>query len=162
MKCQIFISYRADESLQFARQLYSYLTNLKYSVFFDEKSTRSGFFNEAIYNAIDECEDFILLMTPGTFVKRKEDWVYQELARALKKEKNIIPIALYGVERFPENLDSDIKDVKYCHIIKLDKYDQFWGTIYEAISVRPHRFKRRQLLEEGSPLLKWIISSSNR
>ena len=87
MKCQIFISYRADESLQFARQLYSYLTNLKYSVFFDEKSTRSGFFNEAIYNAIDECEDFILLMTPGTFVKRKEDWVYQELARALKKEK---------------------------------------------------------------------------
>ncbi len=156
MKCQIFISYRADESLQFARQLYSYLTNLKYSVFFDEKSTRSGFFNEAIYNAIDECEDFILLMTPGTFVKRKEDWVYQELARALKKEKNIIPIALYGVERFPENLDSDIKDVKYCHIIKLDKYDQFWGTIYEAISVRPHRFKRRQLLEEGSPLLKWM------
>lgn len=156
MKCQIFISYRADESLQFARQLYSYLTNLKYSVFFDEKSTRSGFFNEAIYNAIDECEDFILLMTPGTFVKRKEDWVYQELARALKKEKNIIPIALYGVERFPENLDSDIKDVKYCHIIKLDKYDQFWGTIYEAISVRSHRFKRRQLLEEGSPLLKWM------
>ena len=38
----------------------------------------------------------------------------------------------------------------------MDKYDQFWGTIYEAISVRPHRFKRRQLLEEGSPLLKWM------
>lgn len=38
MKCQIFISYRVDEALQFARQLYSHLTNLKYAVFFDEKS----------------------------------------------------------------------------------------------------------------------------
>lgn len=158
MKCQIFISYRVDEALQFARQLYSHLTNLKYAVFFDEKSVRSGSFDTKIYKAIDECDDFILLMTPGTFVKRQEDWVHQELARAIKKGKNIIPIALYGVEKFPENLDSDIKAIKYCHIIKLDRDNNIWLTIYEAISARPHWFKRKQLLEEGSPVLKWVDS----
>lgn len=103
------------------------------------------------------------------YIERKKDmnelWENSGLNMFLeddygREDSLAIPIALYGVERFPENLDSDIKDVKYCHIIKLDKYDQFWGTIYEAISVRPHRFKRRQLLEEGSPLLKWIRGST--
>ena len=55
-------------------------------------------------------------------------------------------------------MDSDIKAIKYCHIIKLDRDNNIWLTIYEAISARPHWFKRKQLLEEGSPVLKWVDS----
>ena len=97
MKCQIFISYRVDEALQFARQLYSHLTNLKYAVFFDEKSVRSGSFDTKIYkerallSAISSAKNEMIdakayaLNVSGDFGKQRIADVYGEYEKVLYK-----------------------------------------------------------------------------
>ena len=81
MKNQIFISYRVKESLETARQICDYLTSIKYVVFFDEKSARSGRFDISIENAVEECKDFILILTPNLFAEEKDvDWVQKEIS----------------------------------------------------------------------------------
>lgn len=64
LKNQIFISYRRCDGKTVAKFLYDYLTHMNYLVFRDEESAHNGRFDEAIYNAIDECKDFILIVSP--------------------------------------------------------------------------------------------------
>ena len=119
MKNQIFISYRVKESLETARQICDYLTSIKYVVFFDEKSARSGRFDIAIENAVRECKDFVLILTPTLFAEEKDvDWVQKEIRLALKYGKNIVVVTTDDIDHFPNNLPESIKKIKKRPIIK--------------------------------------------
>ena len=82
--------------------MYDYLTHMKYSVFWDE-DIHNGRFDAAIYKAIDECKDFILIVSPkaAEFDSKDNNWGYGEdglidaiksrtfIKYALKMEKKI-------------------------------------------------------------------------
>ena len=162
MKYQIFISYREeDKNVQFAKVLYDKLIDDKYSVFLDDKNLKSGKFDEVILAALNECQDFILLLTPGSLTKRKkEDWVYKEISIALKNGKNIIPIALYDLNEFPQDLNKEIEDLKRYRIIKVIGNNSFWVELFERTTSHQHLlpFKTKLVCKEN-PFIKYISNT---
>lgn len=113
-KYDIFISYRRDGGEYTAKVLRDRLTELGYSVFFDVESLRSGDFNTRLYSVIDECNDFLLILSPNSLDRcvNPDDWVRQEIVRALEKGKNIIPVFLRGFF-FPEEMPDPIEPLRF-------------------------------------------------
>ena len=120
----IFICYRRDGGADFALQLYQSLNEKGYNVCSDvdiiglnekliyEKSLKD------LYDRIDNCADFIVVLNNTAFDKTinknfpcERDWLRIELARAIEKEKNIIPVMLPGFKfptqsSFPQDIAS--------------------------------------------------------
>ena len=118
MKYDIFISYRREGGYDTAKHLNDLLVRDGYRVSFDIDTLRSGNFDTQLLSRIDQCKDFILIVDQHAFDRTidprfnpKNDWLRSELAYALKKGKNIIPIFLSGVNGFPNNLPPDIAGV---------------------------------------------------
>lgn len=111
---QIFISYRRNGGEYLAGRLADRFKALGYKVFYDVESMCSGTFNTQILNAIAECNDVLLVLPPNALDRcvNEDDWVRQELAFALKHNKNIIPVMMKDFS-FPEILPADIEAVKY-------------------------------------------------
>ncbi len=114
---QVFISYRRDGGFETAKHLFDLLTLDGYQVSFDLDSLRSGPLNKNLLRRIDSCSDFIIILNQECFTRtldptfpQENDWVRQELAYALQKKKNVVPIRLAGFE-FPHELPDDIKRV---------------------------------------------------
>lgn len=114
MKCDVFISYRRDGGDMFAHILYDRLTAKGFSVFQDVESLRSGMFNTAIFEKIDECTDFVLVLPPQGLnrCENEDDWVRQEILYAIRKGKNIIPVMLKGFS-WPDKLPHGMEDLPY-------------------------------------------------
>ena len=105
MKKQVFISYRREGGQFFGKIIHDELVKRGYSVFFDVESIESGTFDTQIYNIIDECTDFVLILSPGALDRcfNDDDWVANEIRYAISRGKNIIPIMLKNFE-WPEKL----------------------------------------------------------
>ncbi len=112
MKDQIFISYRREGGEVMAQLLYDKLVERGYRVFYDIESLKSGPFDNKLYEKIEECDDFILVLPPHGLDRciYDEDWVRCEIRHALQLGKNIIPIMMRGFS-FPEELPDDIRAV---------------------------------------------------
>ncbi len=113
-KYDIFISYRRDGGEDLATLLEERLVRLGYKVFFDVESLRSGEFNVKLLDAIENSEDFLLVL-PERALDRcidPKDWVRQEIAHALKHNKNIIPVMKRNFS-FPDTLPEEIDKVRY-------------------------------------------------
>jgi len=107
MGYDIFISYRRQGAGAHAVMLQRDLTEAGYSVFIDLHTLGRGDFIENIHKAIDECEDFILLLSQDALNERinnDDDVMAQEVLRAYEKNKPIIGIMLDGFDSFPKNL----------------------------------------------------------
>ena len=65
MKDQIFISYRRDGGEALAQLLHDRLVAKGYRVFYDIESLKSGPFDEKLYQKIEECGDFVLILPSG-------------------------------------------------------------------------------------------------
>lgn len=113
MSNQVFISYRREGGGDVAQLIQEKLKNEGYSVFLDINSIHRGKFDKKILVAIEECDDFILILSKGALDRcdNADDWVRAEIKHALLHNKNIIPIMLPGAT-FPENLPADIAAVK--------------------------------------------------
>lgn len=118
-KFDIFISYRRVGGSDTALHLYYLLNEEGYTVSFDVDTLREGKFALELFSRIDNCTDFILVLNKEAFDRtisgkcpKECDWMRMELARALEKNKNIIPVMLSGFE-MPEKkyLPSDICSV---------------------------------------------------
>ena len=83
-----------------------------YNVFIDVESLRAGKFNEALLDVIDNCKDFILVLSKNALDRcvNEDDGVRREVSHAMKKKKNIVPIMLRDFS-FPEGLPDDIKEI---------------------------------------------------
>lgn len=110
----IFISYKR-KSLPTANNLYYRLTTRGYSTFFDLEEMRRDNFNIQLLNYIENAKDVFVILEEGSLDGCKkdnwedEDWFCHEIAFALEKKKNIIPILLGdykmpSVDFFPDKL----------------------------------------------------------
>lgn len=140
-KYDIFISYRREGGYDTAKHLNDLLVHDGYRVSFDIDTLRSGDFDEQLYDRIDQCEDFILIVDAHAFDRSLDpksdptkDWLRCELAYALKKGKNIIPVFLAGVKSFPENLPDDIKAVEQKNGPEYNRY--YFNDFYRALKTR--------------------------
>lgn len=113
MKHQIFLSYRREGGETLAQLIHDRLSARGYNVFYDIESLSSGPFNTKLYEKIEECEDFILVLPPRALDRciYDEDWVRCEIRHALKHKKNIIPLLMRGFV-FPNDLPNDINAVR--------------------------------------------------
>ena len=99
MAYDIFISYRRKGAgAGVAGELQAKLENLGYKVFLDVDKIGSGQFPTQIKQAITECKDFLLVLSPGTLDRcvDEEDWVRREIILAQEMNKNIVGIGLPG------------------------------------------------------------------
>jgi len=147
MAHDIFISYRRKGGYETAKHLYDLLTRDGYKVSFDIDTLRSGDFDTELLKRIDECKDFIIVLNKGAFdrcldstVDMKQDWLRNELAYALQKGKNIIPLMLDGFTEFPHNLPNDIAKVSTKNGPKYDRYyfDDFYRRLKRDF-LRPNK-----------------------
>ncbi len=116
-KKDIFISYKAnDEAELFAKDLSKALEALNYSVYFNPEEKRSEDFTEKIRIAVENCKDFILIVSSKCLDALKSgnenDWVRFELLTARDKGKNIIPIMLNGIA-MPSNFDDMPSELQF-------------------------------------------------
>lgn len=128
----VFISYRRDGGESTAKILRDKLAELGYRVFFDVESLRSGDFNTKLYSVIDECSDFLLILSPNALDRcwNEDDWVRQEIERALDKGKNVIPVMLRGFS-FPKELPESIEPLRYKN--GLESNYQFFDAFIEKL-----------------------------
>lgn len=140
-KYDIFISYRREGGYDTAKHLYDLLSRDGYKVSFDIDTLRNGDFDTSLLNRIDESKDFILIIDANAFDRTldsnfnpKNDWLRQELAYALKKDKNIIPVFLKGVSGFPDNLPIDIRGVVKKNGPEYNRY--YFNDFYKALKNR--------------------------
>lgn len=146
MTYDIFISYRRKGGYQTAKHLYDLLTRDGYRVSFDIDTLRNGEFDTALLRRVDACTDFILILDRDAFARsvdpafpRSKDWLRNELAHALERKKNVVPIMLEGFSSFPDNLPADIARVARLNGPKYDQYyfDDFYRRLKERFLDTP-------------------------
>lgn len=154
-KYDVFISYRRDGGFETAKHLFDLLTRDGYKVSFDIDTLRSGDFDEQLYERIEFCKDFILIVDQHTFdrtiigkIPREKDWLRCELAYALQKNKNVIPIFLTGVSNFPNNLPNDIVGVVKKNGPEYNRY--YFDDFYRVL--------KRRFLHNNKSIKRWIIA----
>ena len=142
----IFLSYRRKGGFETAKHIFDLLTRDGYRVSFDIDTLRSGDFDTQLLQRIDECTDFIIILNAGAFDRsidptfdRNKDWLRIELAYALEKGKNIVPVMLNGFTEFPDNLPDDIAAVERKNGPKYDHYyfDAFYNKLLRFLDSKP-------------------------
>ena len=112
MAYDIFISYRRGGGKEIARPLKEALASKGYKVFLDFDELTDGFFDERIFQAIDEAPVFMIILTEHALDRcaDENDWVRKEIEYALLKNKNIIPVNPDKQFRsFPEEIPEVVK-----------------------------------------------------
>lgn len=154
-KYDIFISYRREGGYDTAKHLYDLLSRDGYRASFDIDTLRNGDFDKSLLHRIDECKDFILIVDAHAFDRTldpkfnpQNDWLRQELAYALKKGKNIIPIFLKGVNGFPANLPSDIIAVSKKNGPEYNRYyfNDFYNRLKQDFLITKKSILKKNLL----------------
>ncbi len=145
MKYDIFISYRRDGGQATAQVIKDRLTALGYRVFFDVETLRNGDFNTRLYDVIEECSDFIVVLSEDGLDRcaQPDDWVRLELAHALKHNKNIVPVMLRGFS-FPPTLPEEIDAVRYKNGLEANAtfFDAFIEKLQSFLVVKTNIFRK--------------------
>ena len=144
----IFISYRRDTGSDTAKHLRDILTAKGYSVFFDTDSLRSGTFNDKLINVINDCKDFILILSPHSLDRcvNEDDWVRKEISCALQAGKNIVPV-MSNQFNFPDELPPDIDEVRWKNAVTVN-IEYFDAVVDKLISFLYSKPQKK--------LLRWI------
>lgn len=158
MKYDIFISYRREGGYDTAKHLNDLLVRDGYKVSFDIDTLRNGNFDVQLLSRIDQCKDFILIVDQHAFDRTldpnfnpQNDWLRRELAYALKRGKNIIPIFLSGVNGFPDNLPGDVVGVMKKNGPEYNRYH--FNAFYEDLKKRFLHQKRKWGIFVTIPLI---------
>lgn len=121
----VFISYRRN-SYDTANLISTRLKAEGYSVFFDMETLRSGKFNEQLFEVIDNCKDFILVLPPQALDRcvNEDDWVRMEVIRAMEAKKNIIPVMLNGFV-WPDPMPEGMEELAYYQALTASSVEYF-------------------------------------
>lgn len=151
-KYDVFISYRRDGGESTAKMLRDQLVSLNYRVFFDVESLRSGDFNVALFSVIEECRDFLLVLSPGALdrCENENDWVRLEIEHALGNNLNVVPIMLRRFT-FPEKLPQSIEPIRYKNGLEANYqfFDAFIQRLQSFLLSRPVQIPGRKLYMAG-------------
>lgn len=147
----IFISYRRS-SYDTANLIATRLKAAGYSVFFDMETLRSGKFNEQLYDVIEHCTDFLVVLPPNALDRcvNEDDWVRLEICRAMVHNKNIVPVMLNGFT-WPSPMPQGMEE--------LCNYQAITASSIEYFDLALQRLQERYLLSKrhssSKKLLLW-------
>lgn len=149
----IFISYRRSAS-EFAQLVASHLKSAGYRVFIDVESLRSGKFNTQLFDVIDSCKDFVIILPEGGIDRcsSSDDWVRMEYERAEKSGKNIVPVLLSGFSwpsPMPQGME-ELRNYQGLSATSAEYYDLSIKRLRSYLRSRPHRTAVRILKWAGS------------
>ncbi len=147
-KYDIFISYRRS-SYDTANLVATRLRAVGYSVFFDMETLRSGKFNEQLYEVIDNCTDFVVVLPPNALDRcvNEDDWVRLEVCRAIGGNKNIVPVMLNGFV-WPDPMPAGMEE--------LNKYQALTASSIEYFDLAMERLQKHYLRSKRHfPIIKW-------
>lgn len=132
-KYDVFISYRRSSGEYTAKIIKDRLEESGYKVFFDVESLRSGDFNTKLYSVIEQCSDFLLILSPDSLdrTEAEDDWMRLEIEHALKNNINIVPVLLRGFE-FPSKLPQPIDSIRYKNGIEANT--EFFDAFIKRLS----------------------------
>ena len=144
----VFISYRRDGGDAVAKEIYNYL-NSDYEVFRDQECLKNGRFDLALKDALMDCSDFILIVTPTVFDRcsQPNDWIMQEVQIAISGGKNIIPIFV-GTSTFPSNIPSELLEIAKFNAI-------FWNETNQACE------KLKTFLKSNKRIVLDVVKNGN-
>ena len=142
----VFVSYRRKGGAELARLLYEELSRRGFRVFLDTDTLAAGSWSEQLKQRIDECPDFIAVITDGFFDRcgDVDDVVRKEIARALAHRKNVVPLLASGTP-FPESLPADIaalpahNGVRYVHEYSQQAVEKLCNQLISTPLVGPER-----------------------
>lgn len=142
----VFVSYRRDKGSEVARYIAEKLSKRGYRVFLDVDSLGSGEWGRELQERIDECPDFIAVITDGYFVRctNADDVVRKEIARALETGSTVVPL-LVGDGKIPADLPADIggisshNGVKYLHEYASQAVDKLCQFLQSTPLLGPER-----------------------
>ena len=158
MNDSIFISYRNNGGEFVGKMLYDSLRERKYKVFFATETMEAGRFDKQIYNMIDACDDFLLVLSNGTLDRCNDpdDWVKKEILYAMKKKKNIIPILLKGFN-WPVSICDEIDEIRFYEGVKvhLELWDATVNKICRYLRCSPEIYYDK--INNKNDLFKKII-----
>ena len=159
MKYDIFVSYRRT-SFESANLIAEKLRSMGYSVFFDVETLRSGKFNEQLFDVIDNCKDFVLVLPPDALDRCKDenDWVRKEVMHAMAKCKNIIPVMLSGFE-WPSPMPQGMEDLANYQAItagEREYFDMSMQRLAGYLKSKPHK-STRQFFKKAAAVLAIIL-----
>jgi hypothetical protein len=103
-----------------ARLAHDFFLQRGYRVFMDVEELKSGPFNTALFDEIDSATDVVVVLSPGSLDRCHEenDWFRLEIAYAIQKGKNVIPVMIRGFQ-WPSNpLPKDIAALPNYHGIE--------------------------------------------
>lgn len=148
----IFISYRRS-SYDVANLIATRLQSVGYSVFFDMEKLRSGKFNEQLFDVIDNCTDFVVVLPPNALDRcvNEDDWVRLEVCRAMEQKKNIVPVMLNGFV-WPKPMPQGMEE--------LEKYQALTASSVEYFDMAMERLQQRYLLSKRHLPIKKIFNIS--
>lgn len=145
----IFISYRRS-SYDTANLVATRLRAEGYSVFFDMETLRSGKFNVQLYNVIEQCKDFVVVLPPNALDRcvNEDDWVRLEVCHAMKHNKNIIPVMLNGFQ-WPSPMPVGMEELR--------DYQAITASSIEYFDLALERMQKRYLISKPHlPILKVV------
>lgn len=125
MRYDAFISYRRENGFLMAQIIHDKLAERGITSFLDLEELRSGKFNEKLYEAIDDSENFIIILPKGALDRciSNKDWVRKEILEAIEKKKTIIPVLCDGFD-WPRDKYSDMPE----EICSLENYNAVKST----------------------------------
>ena len=142
MDYDVFISYRRS-SFESANLIAEKLRSMGYRVFFDVETLRSGKFNEQLFQVIENCADFIVVLPPNSLDRchNEEDWVRKEVLYAMNKKKNIVPVMLAGFE-WPSPMPTGMEELCYYQAITAGEkefFDMSMKRLASYLKAKPHK-----------------------
>ena len=134
-KYDIFISYRRTY-FKTANLVATRLKNAGFKVFIDTEEMHSGKFDTQLYRHIENCKDFVLILSPGSLDRCNDenDWVRHEIMHALTCKKNIIPLLIDGFE-WPAQMPKGMHDLNMYQSMQIaDRPEQYSWAIDQLSS----------------------------
>lgn len=153
----IFISYRRVGGREIARTVCLALQKEGYSdVFFDFNSLRDGIFNEQICKNIEECKDFILVLTEGALNRCgiEGDWVAKEISLAIEAGCKNIPLVVDANHyEWPESLPKKfniLKSIQFTTLLTNEYFDDSIRHLIERLDSKPKVLSSNATQEDAS------------
>jgi hypothetical protein len=149
----IFISYRRDRGSEIARLLAEKLRKSGYRPFLDVDGLNSGEWGAALTERIEECPDFVAIVTDGYFDRcvNEEDVVRREIALALASKRNTIPLFV-GTPDLSRELPEEIggicahNGIKYLHEYSEQAFEKLCGFLSTPPAIGPRRLETGDLM----------------
>lgn len=145
---QIFISYRRDGGEGLAGRIADRLSSQGYCVFYDVESMRSGTFNTQLFEAIDKCQDVLLILPPNALDRcaNPDDWVRQEILYSISHNKNIIPVMMRNFT-FPNVLPPELSAIRYMEgVVASNEY--FDAVMQKIVSMLISKQGHKKIVDE--------------